>query len=161
MVRLLESNRSLVILELENDVTLTDAVFDLLRRNLEQNTLLHSFSCTYKARSSHQSVIDCFLKMNRLGLREAFFDPMTTSDKCVRILTQVNNDADCLLYLLREKPSICNLEMNSIRTPTTYYSRSESKAMFGLLLLLLMLVLAANVVDASSSSISVVHFGAR
>jgi hypothetical protein len=153
MVRLLESNRSLVILELENNVKMTDAVFDLLRRNLEQNTVLHSFSCTYKVRSSHQSAIDCFLKMNRLGLREAFFDPMAKSDKCVHILAQVNNDADCLLYLLREKPSICNLEMNSIpRTPQHHCcSRFESNTLFGLLLLLLTLVLA-HFVDASSST---------
>jgi hypothetical protein len=160
MVRLLESNRSLAILELENDVKMTDAVFDLLRRNLEQNLVLHSFSCTYKVKSSHQSAIDCFLQMNRLGLREAFFDPMTTSDKCVRILAQVNNDADCLLYLLREKPSICNLEMNSIRTPKHYSHFEESNTLFGILLLLLILVLAVNFVDVSSS-ISSVDFVAR
>jgi hypothetical protein len=161
MVRLLETNRSLVILELENDVKMTDTVFDLLRRNLEQNTVLHSFSCTYKVRSSHLSAIDCFLRMNRLGLREAFVDPMTTPAKCVRILAQVNNDADCLLYLLREKPSICNLEMNSMRVPKQY-SRSGSNTLFGISLLLLMLVLAVYLADVSSStSISVVDFVAR
>jgi hypothetical protein len=162
MVRLLESNRSLVLLELENDVTMTDAVFDLLRRILEQNVVLHSFSCTYKFRSSHQSAIDCFLKMNRLGLREAFFDPMITSDKCVRILAQVNDDADCLLYLLHEKPSICNLEMNSSMGTPTHYSRFESTTPLGFLLLLLMVALALfNVEGVSSSSTSVVHFVMR
>ena len=161
MVRLLESHRSLVILELENDVTMTDAVFDLLRRNLEQNTVLRSFSCTYKVSSSHQNAINFFLQMNQLGLREDFFDPMATSDKCVRILAQVNNDSDFLLYLLREKPSICNLEMNSIRTPKQYSRFKSNNTLFVFLLLFLTLVLAINVVGASSSSIPVEHVVAR
>lgn len=118
IVDALDSMPSLIRLEVANHVKLdTDTEAALLGHLQKYACRLQYFMCTYSIRQDRRR-IDMYLQLHRLDLIHRYYPPTTSPEGCVQVLSETNNNLDCLYSLLRENPNLCNVTMNGMKSST-------------------------------------------
>eukprot|EP00980_Cylindrotheca_fusiformis_P009524 scaffold2082_cov85-Cylindrotheca_fusiformis.AAC.4 len=109
-------------LEIANDVKMTTEHFELLRFHLARyDNQLQNFCCTYPIGfEGHQQLVKLQLSLHRLDLKRRYYSPDVTPAQRVQVLSEVMTaeattmNLDHIYTLLREQPTLCDIEMNGI-----------------------------------------------
>ena len=116
IVELIGSSSPLQHLEVQNDILLSENLYWAVMERLESNSALCELKCATREVYHSPGSIDSFLLLNRTGLREDFFDQKASHQRCVEILDQVRSDVNCIYYLLRERPTLCDIYDEDVDT---------------------------------------------
>lgn len=107
-------------LEVANDVKFHKESFDILYEQLRSYTNhLQYFACTYPVgMEDSKRSIDLQLQLHRMNLGTTYYSPQVTPEQRIHLLSKVtaspSNQLDFVYALVREEPTICNLEMNGL-----------------------------------------------
>ena len=103
--------------------------------------------CTYSMirQEDRRRTIDMFLQLHRLDLIHRYYPPTASPEGCVQVLSETNNNLDCLYSLLCEKPSLCDVTMNDMKpSSTTLTTTSSSLQWYGRLYIALAILWMAR-----------------
>jgi hypothetical protein len=126
------SGQELKRVEVMNDVHLSGDMYRSILRSLEQNKTLFEFKFAVEEDAMHEycpGSIESFLLLNRLGLREEFVHQDTSQQRCIEILDQVTSDVNCVYFLLRERPHLCNIKGENVAEEPLSCTRSRKSSL--------------------------------
>jgi hypothetical protein len=104
IVQLLGRNKTISRLEAHSVNRLSESTCELTLHRLDKNYVIKYLHVN--APYTHRTEIDFYLLLNRAG-RRYLFDPNVVPEQAVNVLAAANGNVSVLMYLLRERPSLC------------------------------------------------------